>query len=183
MSVIHKLPPDSMFLPSVNLFTADFNSPTAGKYDWAVAANQNQEIMGISPGFLYFISILNFGATIQEGVFLENVETIPRIQFLLSKSAKGLFGGGYPIANYLKNNELAAFFWTTARADSLVGTFTGTLGQNASLAGIASVTSHVSLNCFQIVDKAFINEFFGLSGANRGAAGMLQLPKELERRL
>lgn len=183
MGVLHKLPDDSLFLPTVNLFSADFNVPTVGFYDWGVAANTNQNVLGISPGFLYYISIINFGASINEGTFLENVATIPRVQFLTKLSGKGLYGGGYPIANYLKNNDISAFFWTAQQNDALVATFTGTLGQNASLAGVPSVRAHVSLNIFQIVDKAFIAKFFGLTGADGSKAGAIKLPETWERRI
>lgn len=183
MGVFHKLPDDSLFLPTVNLFTADYNTPTLGQYNWGVSANINQQVLGISPGFLYFISIMNFGASIQEGDFLENVDTIPRIQFLTALSNKGLYGGGYPIANYLKNNDISAFFWTSQNADFLVATFTGVLNQNAALAGVPSITAHVSLNIFQIVDKAFISKFFGSTGSDSTRPGALRLPPDLERRI
>lgn len=183
MGVSHKLPDDSLFLPTVNLFTADFNVPTVGFYDWGVAANIGQEVLGISPGFLYFMSIINFGATVDEGTFLQNVNTIPRVQFLTKLSNKGLFGGGYPIANYLKSNDLSAFFWTSQNDDTLIATFTGLLGQNAALAGVPSITAHVSLNIFQIVDKPYISKFFGQTGADPSKAGAIKLAPEWERRV
>lgn len=183
MGVLHKLPEDSLFLPTVNLFTATYNSPTVGYYDWGVAANTAQEVLGISPGFLYFISIMNFGATVDEGTFLQNVNTIPRVQFLTKLTNRGLYGGGYPIANYLKNNEVSAFFWTSQQDDALVATFTGVLAQNATLAGVPSITSHVSLNMFQIVDRAFISKFFNVSGADPSKPGIIQVPPSLERRI
>lgn len=178
-----KIPEDSFFIPTVNLFTADFNTPTPGYYDWGVTANENQEVLGISPGFLYFMSIMNFGATIDEGTFLQNVSTIPTVQFLTKNSGKTLYGGGYPIANYLKNNDMSAFFWTPQRDDQIVATFRGVLGQNAALAGVPSITAHVSLNMFQIVNKEFINKFFHVTGANQNKAGVAKVGPEWEKRL
>lgn len=181
--VLHKIPSDSFFLPSVNLFTATFNTPTAGQYDWGIAANVAQEVQGISPGFLYFISIMNFGATINEGDYLENISTIPRVQLLLSKSGKNLYGAGYPIANYLKNNDISAFFWTTVKDDGLAATFTGVLNQSAALAGVATITAHVSLNCFQIQNRKYIDQFFGITGEDSGKPGIIAIPRELDRRI
>lgn len=178
-----KIPDSSFLIPTVNLFTADYNTPTPGYYDWGVAANTNQEIFGISPGFLYYMAIMNFGATVPEGDFLANVSTIPKIQFGTSLTGRSLFGGGYPIANYLKNNEISAFLWTAQKEDTLIGTFTGVLSQNAALAGVASITAHVSLNLFQIVDKDFTNKFFGVTKANQNAAGAIQVGPEWDKRL
>jgi len=177
------IPSNSFFIPAVNLFTADFNAPTVGYYDWAVAANTNQEILGISPGFLYYLSIMNFGATVPEGDFLANVSTIPKIQFSTRLTGKSLYGGGYPIANYLKNNDISAFFWTTQRDDALLGTFTGALTQNAALAGVPSITSHVSLNLFQIVEKPFIDKFFNVTKADQKSAGAIVLGPEWDKRI
>jgi hypothetical protein len=183
MGVLQKLPDDSLFLPTVNLFTATYNTPTPGYYDWGVAANVGQTVLGISPGFLYFISILNFGATIAESDYLQNLSTIPRVQFLTKLTGRGLYGGGYPIGNYLKNNDMGAYFWTGQNNDSLIATFTGVLAQSASLAGVPSITANVSLNAFQIVDKAYIEKFFGLTGADPRKAGAMVLPADLERRV
>jgi hypothetical protein len=176
-----EIPASSILRPTSNLFTATFNTPTAGKYNWGVSANTDVEILKISPGNLYVIRIVNFGATVDEGDFLENVETIPKISMSLLKAGKAVFGGPFPFVNYLKNNEVIGFFWTPFRDDQLLGTFTGQLGQNASLAGVSSITAHVSLNIFEITDQDYINKFRGIEPAAAGAR--VGVPPELERRI
>ncbi len=136
----------------------------------------------MSPGSLYVIRILNFGTTVpDEGVYLSNIETMPSVAFSLQKADKSVFGGPYPFVNYLKNNEVNAFFWSNIQQDNLRGTFRGLLGQNASLAGVTEITAHVSLNIFEITDAEFLKAFFGIFGQAAGA--VLGVPKELERRI
>lgn len=154
------LPKGSFFRPASKLFTADFNTPELGKYSFNVTANENVDVIGINPSNLYFFSIMNFGATIPESTYLENLEVVPTVDFHLKQSGTQLFGQGYPLTNYLKNNEISAFFWSRQEKDFLVGTFRGLLGQNGSLAGIPAIIATVAVNIFEITDQKFISDFF-----------------------
>src|SRR3954469_25648483 len=69
-----RIPHGSIFRPIVKRFTATFGSPTIGKYDFGTVANRNVKILPISQANLFYISILNFSASIVEGAFLENIE-------------------------------------------------------------------------------------------------------------
>ena len=185
MAVQWTLPDSSMFLPTANIFEATYNTPTLGFYDFGKAANSLQAVQGISPGFLYFIGLMNFGASMGEPVYLENISTIPRVQFYTKRSGKSLYGGGYPLTKYLPGNDVSAFAWTSEKDDEISATFTGILSQNASLSGVPSIRAQVSLNIYQIMDRAFIKKFFNLAGdvANPAEGNIIALPPGWERRI
>lgn len=180
--MILTIPRNSIFRPLVNTFTATYNSPTVGQYNWAIAANTDQQVMQINSQNLFFISIINFSTTLPEGDFLSNILTVPQIRFRTKQANQSLFGGAYPLGKYLINNEIAAFFQSKQDKDNLVATFTGSLGQNADLIAVSSVKAVVALNVFEISDAKFIAEFNGHVAAGK-AIGNVQIPPDLVRRI
>lgn len=182
MSVIAKLPSGTYFRPCAALFEADFNTPTLGKYDFGVAANQNYEILQLNASHLYFFSILNFSATVPVSAYIENIETIPSLDLRMKQGGAQLYQQGYPLVSYLNNNEIATFFWSDRENDTLIGNFAGVLGQNASLTGIASIIAQVSLNIHEITDTKFINDFKGIVKGG-GATNFAMLPPEMRERI
>lgn len=148
-------PRGSFFRPCAAIFTALYNDPTVGKYDFSVAGNRNVSILGINPQSVYFLSILNFSTTITESAYIENIETIPAVDFKLKQNGSQLYGQGYPLVAYLVNNEVGAFFTTEQTEDELIVTFTGLLGQSASLATVPQIIAQVSANIHEITDEKF----------------------------
>ncbi len=176
------IPRDSIFRPVVNLFTASFNSPTLGKYNWGVTANVKQTVLNINPQNLFFISTMNFSATVPESAFLENIETTPKIQFVMDQNSESMYGGAYPVAKYLGDNDISAFFWSRQADDILTATFTGQLGQNASMIAFSSVIAVVALNTYEITDKDFIERFFHIQKTGEQISNVV-IPTGLERRI
>jgi len=157
------IPLSSIFRPVVNLFTATFNSPTPGVYDWAVAANTDQAVMTLTGHNLYYLALMNFSATVDEASYLENIATAPRVQFRSGQNKAALFGGSYPLAKFLTNNAIGAFFSSPQKSDTLTATFTGVLNQSASLISFPTITAALAMNVFEITDRKFIDEFHGIS--------------------
>lgn len=156
------LPIGTFYRPCAGIFTADYNVPSVGQYDWNVAANTGVQLLSLSPNNLYMLSTLNFSATIPEANYLENVDTIPSLDLRLKLAGAQLNGQGYPLVTYMQNNEIAIFFWTNQKEDFLTANFRGVLNQNAALAAVASITAQVSLNIHEITDAAYIAKFKGL---------------------
>jgi hypothetical protein len=176
------IPRDSIFRPVVNLFTATFNNPTLGKYNWGVAANQKQEVLKINYQNLFFISTMNFSSTVPESAFLENIETTPKVQFVMDQNNESMYGGAYPLVKYLTDNDISAFFWSRQADDILTATFTGQLGQNASLIAFNTVIAVLALNTYEITDKAFIENFFHMQKTGEQISNVV-VPSSLERRI
>lgn len=161
MSLVASFPHGSIFRPTSKIFSATFNTPTAGQYDFGIAANRDQELLSLNPNSLYYLSVLSFSANIPESAYLENISTIPTLNLFLKKSGAQIFGQGYPLVTYMQGIEVSAFFWTQQLGDTLIGTFTGILDQNSSLSGVPTINSQCSLNVHEVTDREFIRNFLG----------------------
>ncbi len=174
------IPKNSIFRPIVKRFTATFGTPTVGQYNFGVAANKNVSILPIAYGNLFFISILNFSANISESAFLENVISDPQLLFMTKQNGINIFGGPQPLIKYLPQNEVNAFFRSRQRGDFLTGTFTGSLGQSASLIGPSSVIAVVAMNIFEIQDQKWIRDFEDIKP---GDISEIVIPQDVQRRI
>ncbi len=176
------IPRNSIFRPVVNTFLATFNSPTPGKYDWGVAANVDQAVMTLAGHNLYYLALMNFSATVDEGSFLQNISTAPRVQFRSGQNKSALFGGSYPLAKYLINNSIGAFFSSPQKSDTLTATFTGVLNQDATLISFPTITAVLAMNVFEITDQDFISEYHGRKKAGEPMPSVV-IPPEFDKRI
>lgn len=176
------IPKDSIFRPTTNLFTGTFNNPLLGGYDFKIAANTLQTVLPMTKSNLYLISIINFSATCPESAFLENISTIPQLRFYTKQNKKPLYGGQYPLARYLVNNEVGTFFESPQSDDTLLASFEGTLNQSASLIPFASITVVVALNIWEITDRAFINAYHKIKTLDQGKT-TITIPSQFESRV
>ncbi len=176
------IPRNSIFRPVVNTFLATFNTPTAGKYDWNVAANIDQAVMTLAGHNLYYLALMNFSATVDEGDFLQNISTAPRVQFRSGQNKAALFGGSYPLAKYLVNNSIGSFFSSPQKSDTLTATFTGVLNQNAALISFPTITAVLAMNVFEIIDRDFINEYNGMKKTGEPMINVV-IPPEFDKRI
>lgn len=174
------IPRSSIFRPIVKKFVASFGNPTVGQYNFDVAANRNVSLMPINYGNLFFISFLNFSASIPENAYLENVVRVPQLLFLTKQNAINIFGGPQPFVKYLPQNEVNAFFRSRQKNDFLTGTFTGALEQSASLVGPSQVIAVVSANLFEIQDQKWIREFEDIPS---GEVSEIVIPQDVQRRI
>jgi hypothetical protein len=177
------IPADSIFRPTANLFLATFNVPALGQYDFSVAANQNVSVLPIDATNLYFISIVNFSATVPESAYIENLTTdLPQIRFKTKQNNKPLYGGTYPLAKYLVTNEVGTFFESKQSKDELLADFSGILDQNASLVPFTTIRAVVALNIWEIHDQKFINEFHHIVKTKEEISKVV-VPSSWERRV
>lgn len=163
-----QLPADSFFRPTVNLFTGKFNAPTLGVYDFGVAANRLQPVLPLTSSNLYFISIINFSATCPQPAFIENIAQVPQLRFYTKQNGKPLYGGQYPLANFLVNNEVGTFFVVGQADDTLLATFDCVLNQSASLIPFAAITVVCAFNIWEIKDRKFIDSYHKIKPLNPG---------------
>jgi len=150
------LPPGSLYRPCAGIYTANYNTPTLGKYSWDTPANTGVQLLKLNKNNIYLLSSLNFSATIANNNYLENISVVPSLDLRLQLAGAQLNGQGYPLVTYMQNNEIMIWFWTTQQDDYLISNFRGILNQNAALAAIASVTAQCSLNIFEVTNAAYI---------------------------
>lgn len=156
MSTTFQIPDKAALLPVSAVFTAAFNVPTPGFYDFTnTAANQNVLVIPLRQNVIYFIDTYSVGANITEEQFLESITTFPLLKLFRRFQQSNLYKNDLRIINFTDNGELSNFFYSDQANDQLLFTFTGVLRQLASMVGIATVRIQVSMNIYEIEEQYF----------------------------
>lgn len=161
MSISKTIPQDSRFIQTVNRFTALFNVPSLGQYNFENGAvNQFLNVyQPLQKNHLYMIEKYSFSATVDEGIFLEATANVCTFQLFKAVDRQVIFQAPVQLINYADGISCVAYFWTAQDGDRLVATFRGLLNQPAGLVGVPSVVAQVTLNIYEIVDTDWIQEF------------------------
>ncbi len=174
MSLIVQLPPGTQFYQPVVRFTATFNAPLVGGYDFNVPGNTDVPIQVVARNHLYLLERYSFSATINEGAFLDNVSTVPTLAVRLPKENRLIHPNPIPLVNYVDGLE-AMMYAFGDQLQNLVGTFRGQLTQAGALVGVNTITAQVQFNIYEIKNLNWINNFLGTT--HGGQARNLVLPK------
>lgn len=163
--IVIQIPPYTQFLQPVKRFEADFNVPTLNKYDFGVAANTNQDFLPVKKQHLYLIDKLSFSASMDEGVFLEAVDTDaagdPSTKCSIripSQLDKLIYREKIPFVNYIDNSDVQIYAYAE-QDETLTMTFEGVLSQPLELVGEASIFTQITANVYEIRNKAWIDNF------------------------
>lgn len=161
MSLILQLPPGSQFYQPMVRFTATFNNPLIGGYDWNVAGNTDVTFQFIRKNALYLFERYSFSANIAEGTFLDNVLTVPTLQVRVpSETNRMIYPNPIPLVNYIDGLETLIYAYSD-QDQNLTGTFRGQLNQGAALVGVPTVIAQVQFNIYEIKNKDWIENFLG----------------------
>lgn len=156
MSVNFQIPPQSRLIPTSTRFSAAFNTPTVGVYDFTnTAANSSVKVIDLLPSTIYFIDRISVGGNITEAQFLEAINQFCFLFVKKKLNNRNLYQTSIPIMNYIDSGELSNFFWTDKRNDELQITFQGVLNQLPSMIGISPVSIQVSFNIWAIDQSYF----------------------------
>lgn len=161
MSLIIEIPKQSRFIQTVNTFTAIFNSPLAGGYDFGnVALNQNQPVINLNQNSIYLIERINVGADIAELDYQTNIGLLPKTVLSYKIEGGRVYQLPIPLVNYVNNQEAVAWAWSDKYTDALLLSMPiGTLNQNAALVGRSEIRIFVALNIYEITDNNFVQQF------------------------
>lgn len=160
MSISKTIPQDSRFIQTVNRFTANFNVPTLGSYNFENGTNALVTVLGgLQKNHIYMIEKYSFSADIAEGVFLEATTNICTFQLSRAIDSQVIYQVPIPLINYADGLACIGYFWAAQENDRLVATFRGLLGQPPALVGDPAVIAQVTLNIYEIVDTDWIQEF------------------------
>lgn len=156
MAATFQIPDKSTLIPTTTIFSALFNNPTAGRYDFTnTPANQNVFCMSMRPRVIYFIDSYSVGANITEEQFLESITVFPQLQFTKRFDSQNLYRAPLQVVNFTDHGELSNFYHSDIADDQLLLSFTGELRQLASMVGISPVRIQVSINIFEIDEQYF----------------------------
>lgn len=159
MAVNFQIPTQSKYISTSTIFTAQFNVPTLGRYDFNVAGNQNINIQELDANVVYLIERMSVGGTISEADYLASIDTFPILTIRRSISNTIVYKKPFPIVNYADGIEIAAFIHSDKGGDNLTLSFTGSLLQLPSMVGLAEVKMQISLSIYAI-DSGYFNAAF-----------------------
>jgi hypothetical protein len=168
MSIGYTIPHSSFYHPTSNIFTAVFNNPTLGKYNFDNANNKNVPIIELTPGSVYLIERISLAGSIAQEAYLQSIETIPIIRLKRGKSQEIIYKRDIPIVNYIDNQEMVAWIYSQKSGDFLTADVYGILTQIAETIEVTEIKININLSIYQIRDQQFINKFLGAIGSEAG---------------
>ena len=172
MSIVKKIPDGSRLMIVGGVFSADFNVPTIGRYNFTDAQNGSSNFrnrgvdLGIElvPGSLYYADKLSFSANVAESDFLESIdltdnENIPRFYMRTSGDLKSVYAYSSRVFKYYENFEIGQFFFNSNVKNNLLADFSAKLKQNANMVGVGTLFAQLSMSIYEIYDTDFIKEW------------------------
>lgn len=177
MAIIKNIPDGSRLMIVGGVFSADFNVPTVGRYDFTESKNaggdyRNRKVsLGIelNPGALYYADKLSFNCNISESDFLETIdlsseENIPKFYMRTSVDLKSVYAYSARIFKFYENFEIGQYFFNSNVKNYLLADFSAKLKQNANLVGVGTISAQLSMSIYEIVDTKFIGEWRKING-------------------
>jgi len=155
MSVFFQIPVTARPIQTGNIFSATFNTPTLGKYDFGIAGNQNQNVIPIQRNSIYLIERLTIAGTIDNATYLTSISTTPLLRLGKSLTGENVYARPFPIVTFLENQEFAAWVWTDKDNDFLTMSLSGILDQVLATVGVLTLKLSVSLSVYAIEDNAY----------------------------
>lgn len=155
MSLVFQIPPDSTFYPCEVNLVANFNVPTAGKYDFVIAANTNVLVLPrLKQNYVYLIERLSIGGNVSENIFLNAIENNPVFRLKRLKggeSSQNIFPRGYAVINYMDNQDQVTWFESDKKNDEILLTVnSGLLNQTADLVGVTQIKLNLQYIIYEI---------------------------------
>ena len=168
MSIQYEIPHSSLFQPTNNIFTARFNIPTPGKYDFNQAVNKNVEIMELETGSVYLIERISLAGSISQESYLESIEIMPILRLKLQRSGEIVYKRDIPLVNYSDNTDIVTWIYSHKAREKLTADVYGLLIQIPDTVEQTEIKLNINLSCYQIRDSQFTNRFFGATGTRTG---------------
>lgn len=161
MAISYQIPQTARYISTSNIFTATFNNPTAGKYDFGIAGNMEVSILELFQNTVYLIDRISIGGNISDSDFLSSIETLPLITFKTLQKKQIVYKLPFPVVNYIDDQDVTAWIISEKGGNSLICDFTGVLNQTADLVGITDIKINVSLSIYAIESTRFYSTFRG----------------------
>jgi len=159
------IPKNSKPFTTSNIFSAVFNVPTAGGYDFTnVTANKAQHVFQMVNTSIYFIRSISFSATIPEGDFLSAIDisskdNFPAWRLRFNSDRTIVHPYPFPVVQYFDDTDFSTFIWSQQAADFVDMDFLGLLTQTSDLVGISEIRAQVSIVVYEITDNNFLKAY------------------------
>lgn len=167
MSLINQLPTSARPIQTESIFTATFNTPTIGKYDFNTLANRNVKVHDTNSNSVYFLDRMNFSLDIDEGLFKTSIEVVPTFSLKSQNSMQQKLPTPIPLINYVDNTEYQ-YYYEEPTGKLVTAGLSGVLNQTAPLVGIVNIKALVQLNIYEVRDMHWIQNYNALKTHNQG---------------
>jgi hypothetical protein len=159
MAIIHPIPRQAKFISSETKFSAAFNTPAPGGYDFNIPANQNVAVLNLTNNTVYFINAVSVGSNISREIFLDAIDTVPQLTFKTTNSDETIYPIPFPIVQLYETKELTVFFTNNRGDNKLSLSLTGLLNQTVDLVGKDPIYLDVSLSIYAIDNNLYTSWF------------------------
>jgi hypothetical protein len=158
--ITYQLPRKIRFIPASAIYTAAFNTPTLGKYDFN--GQQKVFVTKLLPNTVYLIDAFSIAANIAQEDFLSSINTVPLLNLRKTLNDENIFDVPLQIQNYSTDRQIVHFFKTGLDNCGLAANLTGILDQTANLVGVSNVTLSINFSLHAVdasdFEKLYRNE-------------------------
>ena len=151
--ITYNLPRRIRYIPASAIFTAIFNAPTIGKYDFA--GNTQVFIESLLPNTVYLIDALSIAGNVSSEDFLSSIDIVPLFTLRKSLAAEHIFDAPIQIHGYSTDRQVVHFFKTGLNNCGLIADITGRLNMIPAFLGLASISLSINLSIHAIDESDF----------------------------
>jgi len=151
--ITYNLPRKIRYIPASAIFTAQFNTPTIGKYNF----NGQQKIFveKLLPNTVYLIDAFSIAGTVASEDYLSAIESIPLLNLRKTLNDENIFDVPMQIQNYSTDRQIVHFFKTGLSNCGLAANLTGKLNQIAAFIGILTISLSINFSLHAIDTSDF----------------------------
>lgn len=155
--ITYSLPRRIRFVPGNGIFTAAFNVPTIGVYDFA---GQIVTLVPVLvPNSVYLIDSYSIAGNVAAEDFLSSINTIPLLSLLKTVNNENIFDGPIQIHSFFTDRQIVHFFRTGQNKTGLSGRLTGILNMIPAFVGLASISLSINISFHAIDETKFELDF------------------------
>ena len=159
--ITYQLPRRIRYIPATALFSATFNVPTIGKYDFA--GTKQVFIDTLLPNTVYLIDSISIAGNVASEDYLAALDIIPTFTLRKSFQNEHIFDRPIEIQSFSTDRQIVHFFKTGLNNCGLVADITGRLNQIAAFIGIATIKLSINLS-IHAIDESDFEKFFRKQG-------------------
>lgn len=164
MGVNYQIPHTSHYFTKTQIFSATFNNPTIGVYDFGsvavpVAGNINQVVTELQKNKIYLIDRISIGGNIAENDYLDSILTLPEFRLKYRISNENVYFLPYSVVNYIDDSQITSWVYSEKGGEELLVNFYGVLDQIPATIGKLEIKIHLTFSIFIVSSTVFYGKF------------------------
>lgn len=151
--ITYKLPKRIRYIPASAIFSATFNVPAIGQYDFN--GNTQTFIKNLLPHSVYMIDSISIAGNIASEDFLSAIDTVPLFNLRKTLDKENIFDVPIQIHGFSTDRQIVHFFRTGLNNCGLIASITGVLNQLPSFIGLVTLDLSINLSIHAIDESDF----------------------------